>query len=119
MKKVIEVNKDKDIFEQASAVQDKTLEECNSEIRKELKKNRFSKPAFSNEELQFKKTPWAIGKFLRGWQMNVPDGHIYGSDTNVFLSHIRPKIIAKLKNELSELKNIKFQLALKVLMSKE
>ena len=68
--------------------------------------------AFSNEELQFKKTPWVIGKFLRGWQMNVPDGHIYGSDINVFLSHIRPKIITKLKNELSELKNIKFQLAI-------
>ena len=32
--------------------------------------------------------------------MNVPDGHIYGSDINVFLSHIRPKIITKLKNEL-------------------
>ena len=56
MKKVIEENKDKDVFEQASAVQDKTLEECNSEYIKEQRKTRFSLPAFSNEELQFKKT---------------------------------------------------------------
>ena len=34
VKKVIEENKDKDAFEQASAVQDKTLEECNSEYIK-------------------------------------------------------------------------------------
>ena len=50
--------------------------------------------------------------------MDVPDGHIYGYDANVFLKNIRPKIVTKLKNELGNLKNLKFQLALKVLMVK-
>ena len=33
------------------------------------------KEASKNGKLVFRKTPWAIGKFLRGWQMNVPQGH--------------------------------------------
>ena len=113
VKKVIEENKDKYIFKQSSAVQDKYIEKLPDEEIKEFE------PKFSDEPLKFFKTSWVIGKFLRGWQMDVPEGHIYGHDANVFLNNVRPQITEKLKKELGRLKNLKFQLALKVLLVKE
>ena len=30
------------------------------------------------DELTFGRTPWAIGSYLRGWQIDVPDGYPLG-----------------------------------------
>ena len=37
------------------------------------------------EELTFRQTPWALGNYLRGWQMDVPQGHPQGADPRAFL----------------------------------
>ena len=67
------------------------------------------------EELTFRQTPWAIGNFLRGWQMDVPQGHPQGADPRAFLESIEPQIREKLGEELRALGGgMKFQLALKV-----
>ena len=67
------------------------------------------------EELTFRQTPWALGNFLRGWQMDVPQGHPQGADPRAFLESIEPQICKKLEEELEALgEGMKFQLALKV-----
>ncbi|KAK3757134.1 hypothetical protein RRG08_049801 [Elysia crispata] len=67
------------------------------------------------EELTFRQTPWALGNFLRGWQMDVPQGHPQGADPRAFLESIEPQIREKLEEELEALNGgLKFQLALKV-----
>ena len=73
----------------------------------------------TNEPLEFEKTPWVIGNCLRGWQIDVPDNHVFAADVNAFFEFIKPKLVEKLKNELSELKNLKYQIALKAMMKKE
>ncbi|GFR66063.1 hypothetical protein ElyMa_005547700 [Elysia marginata] len=80
----------------------------------------------SNNTLTFWQTPWTIGNFLRGWQMDVPRGEIhmgfievlepFQTDTQVFLEVAKPQICKKLKEELKDLGSLKFQLALKVLL---
>ena len=66
-----------------------------------------------NNELTFRQTPWALGNFLRGWQMDVPKGQ--GADPRAFLEEVEPQIQKKLEEELKALKGgLKFQLALKV-----
>ena len=72
-----------------------------------------------DDKLVFRQTPWAIGSFLRGWQMDVPQGHPHGADPRAFLEEVRPQIRAKLKEELKQLRGTKFQLALKVLLRKD
>ncbi|GFR75259.1 hypothetical protein ElyMa_002183000 [Elysia marginata] len=82
----------------------------------------------SNNTLTFWQTPWTIGNFLRGWQMDVPRGksHMgffevlepFQSDPRVFLEVAQPQIRKKLKKELKDLGSLKFQLALKVLLKK-
>ena len=67
-----------------------------------------------DDKLVFRQTPWVIGSFLRGWQMDVPQGHPYGADPKAFLERARSQIRAKLKEELTQLCGIEFQLALKV-----
>ena len=65
------------------------------------------------EELTFRQTPWALGNFLRGWQMDVPQGQ--GADPRAFLESVEPQICKKLEEELEALGGgLKFQLALKV-----
>ena len=32
------------------------------------------------KELAFRRTRWTLGNFLRGWQMDVPQGHPQGAD---------------------------------------
>ena len=66
------------------------------------------------DELAFRQTPWAIGSFLRGWQMDVPKGHPLGADPKAFLEGLRPRFYDKLEEEIRALNGIKFQLALKV-----
>ena len=70
---------------------------------------------FEPEELTFRQTPWAIGNFLRGWQMDVPQGHPQGADPRTFLERVEPQIRGKLEEEFVALGGgLKFQLALKV-----
>ena len=70
---------------------------------------------FEPEELAFRQAPWALGNFLRGWQMDVPQGHPQGADPRTFLESVEPQIREKLEEELRALRGgLKFQLALKV-----
>ncbi|KAK3765304.1 hypothetical protein RRG08_027310 [Elysia crispata] len=67
------------------------------------------------EELAFWQTPWALGSFLRGWQMDVPQGHPQGAGPRIFLESVEPQIREKLEEELIALRGgLKFQLAIKV-----
>ena len=50
-------------------------------------------------QLVFRRTRWVIGSFLRGWQMDVPQGHPHGAEG------VRPQIRAKLEEEINALKN--------------
>ena len=80
----------------------------------------FDKKDVKTDELVFRQTPWAIRKFLRGWQMDVPQGHPQGADPRAFLDEVEPLIQKKLEEELKALKGgLKFQLALKVTLSKD
>ena len=49
------------------------------------------------EELAFWQTPWALGSFLRGWQMDVPQGHPQGADPRTFLESVELQIRKKLE----------------------
>ena len=67
------------------------------------------------DELTFRQTPWALGNFLRGWQLDVPRGHPQGADPRAFLEGTESQIRRKLEEELRTLGGgLKFQLALKV-----
>ena len=68
--------------------------------------------------LVFRRTQWAIGNFLRGWQMDVPRGHRLGADPLVFLDGVRPQICQKLIEEILDLEGVKFQLALNIHLRK-
>ena len=65
--------------------------------------------------LVFKKARWVIGDQLRGWQMDVPEGHV---DPKSFSEGVPPQIRKKLTEEILALKGVKFQLALRVKPSK-
>ena len=79
----------------------------------------FDKKEVKTEKLVFRQTPWVIGKFLRGWQMDVPKGHLQGANPWGFLVEVEP-LIQKNLEELKALKGgLKFQLALKVTLSKD
>ena len=47
---------------------------------------------FEPEELTFRQVPWALGSFLRGWQIDVPQGHPQGADPRTFLESVEPQI---------------------------
>ena len=49
-----------------------------------------STPKENEDKLFFFQTPHVIGKFLRGWQMDVPNGNYLESDPRIFLNNIRP-----------------------------
>ena len=57
------------------------------------------------EELIFRQTPWVIGIFLRGWEMNVPLGwyHTLEADPRAFLDGVHPQIQQKLTEEVQDL----------------
>ena len=66
-------------------------------------------------ELVFYRTPLVIGRFLRGLQMDIPEGHPSGVDVRAFM----PRIHDKLEEEILALNGVKFQLALKVQLRKD
>ena len=52
------------------------------------------------KELAFRRTRWTLGNLLRGWQMDVPQGHPQGADPRTFLQSVEPQIRGKLEEEL-------------------
>ena len=67
-----------------------------------------SKPVRVVAPLTFFQTPWVIGNFLRGWQMNIPVEHPLEADPRAFLEGVRPQIRSKLEEELQALRSLKF-----------
>ena len=65
-------------------------------------------------QLVFYRTPRVIGSFLRGWQVDISEGHPSSVDVRAFMQEMEPRIHDKLKDEISALNGIKFELALKV-----
>ena len=41
-------------------------------------------------QLVIRRTRWVIGSFLRGWQIDVTQGHPHGADPRAFLEGVRP-----------------------------
>ena len=69
--------------------------------------------------LVFRRTHWTMGEYLRGWKMDVLQGHPHGADPRAFLEGVRPQIQAKLKEEIKALNGVKFELALKIQLRKD
>ena len=59
-------------------------------------------------EQVFYRTPWVIGNFLRGWQMDISEGHPSGVYVRAFLQEMRPQMHKKLTEEILALNGIKF-----------
>ena len=57
----------------------------------ELSKHKEQKGDFTVEN-----TPWAIGHFLRGWQMDVPKFHRLEANPKSFIEGVHPQIHQKL-----------------------
>ena len=96
------------------------IEEFNPAVKKPktIQKDILDHP-LEQEGLVFRRTQWAIGDFLRGWQMDVPQGHPLGADPLTFLEVVRPQIRQKLTEEILAIKGVKFQLALKIQFRKD
>ena len=71
------------------------------------------------QTLEFKQTPYTIGSFLKGYEMNVPMNHELERDPKTFLEGVESKLRSVLTKELKSLGGIKFQLGLRVLMYKD
>ena len=69
--------------------------------------------------LVFYRTPWVIGSFLPGWQMNISEGHPPGVDVRAFMQEVEPRIHDRLEEEILALNGNMFQLALKVKLRKD
>ena len=67
----------------------------------------------------FCQTPWVIGNYLWGWQMDVPQGNTLEADPRAFLDGVRPQIHQKLTEEILDLNGVKLQLAMKVQLRKQ
>lgn len=65
-------------------------------------------------KLVFRQTSKAIGNYLWGWQLDVPQGHPQNADPRAFLEGVHPQICQKLTEEIRALRGVKFQLLLKV-----
>ena len=70
-------------------------------------------------KLVFYRTPWEIGSFLRGWQIDIPVGHPLGVDIRALMQEVEPRINDRLEEEILALNGVKFQLALKVQLRKD
>ena len=82
-------------------------------------RRRNDTPQKRSRGLVFRRTQWAIGNFLRCWQMDVPQGYPLGADPLTFLEGLRPQIRQKLTEEILAIKGVKFQLALRVQLRKD
>ena len=70
-------------------------------------------------ELVFYRTPWVIGSFLRGWQMDIPEGHPSDVDVRALMQDVEPRIHDKLEGEILAVSGVKFQLALNVQLRRQ
>ena len=70
------------------------------------------------DELVFTQTPWVIGKYLRGLQMDVPEGHSFSADPKTFLEGVRTQIHRKLVEKILALNGVKFQIARNIQLRK-
>ena len=59
-----------------------------------------------------------VGNYLRGWEVVVPQGNSLSADPKPFLEVMRSQVMLKLKEEVTALHGIKFQLALQVELQK-
>lgn len=75
--------------------------------------------ALTTQTLEFKQTPFTIGNYLKGYEMNMPLDHALENDPRIFFDEVKSKIQLILNKELEELGGVKYQLGLRVLMSKE
>ena len=102
-----------------TAEMDAYIEEILSQMPDErpIPAPRWRRPIRAPRQLVFRRTRWVIGSFLRGWQMDVPQGHPHGADPRAFLEEVRLQIWAKLEEEIKN--GIKFQLAPKVQLRKD
>ena len=75
----------------------------------------YKKTNVKDEDFIFRQTPYVIGTWLRGWEMNPPNQ----VDPKLFMDNVRDSIHKKMVEELVELKSVKFQLALKINLKKE
>ena len=48
------------------------------------------------DEFRFKQTPFVIGSFLRGWEMNFPEGYNLNADSKAFFEGVPSNIHQKL-----------------------
>ena len=71
------------------------------------------------DELAFVWTPWVIGRFLWGWQMDAPEGHQLNADPKAFLEGMHHQICQKLEEEILALQRAKAKLALKLKLQKD
>lgn len=69
--------------------------------------------------LQFRQTPFTIRHFLKGYEMNVPLDHPTENDPKTFFEEVKAKIHRVLTDELASLGGLKYQLGLRVLLSKD
>ena len=66
--------------------------------------------------MNWQRTPFAIGNFLRGWVINVPDNHDMANDADNILNGFKGTVQEKLGDEL---KGVKFQLELEAELTKQ
>ena len=78
----------------------------------------FTQALKKRHEQVLYRTPWVIGNYLRGWQMDISEGHPSGVDVRAFLQEVSPLIHKELTEEILALDGVKFQLALKVQLQK-
>ena len=77
------------------------------------------KLALTTQTLEFKQTPFTIGNYLKGYEMNVPLGYATEKDPEMFFEEVKSKIERVLIEELASLGGVKFQLGLRVMMRKD
>lgn len=75
--------------------------------------------AVLEDDLDFTRTPFAIKGYLRGRRLDVPEGNRFGRDPKMFLESVEEKIKSRLTDDLQELDGVKFQIALKVRLTKD
>ena len=68
--------------------------------RRALRGVPLAEGTLGERQLEFHRTRWTVGAYLRGWQMDVPQGHPHGADPWAFLEGVRPQIRVKLEEEI-------------------
>ena len=85
------------------------------ELQREVPSGKPAPPAPSTpqvpsktQRLEFERSKWVVGRYLRGWEVVVPQGHSLSADPKSFLEGVRPQVMLKLKEVVAALQGIKF-----------